>query len=266
MKTDMAYAYSFAEAKADYGRKRSGAKRAPRMAERELPRERMAERGPGALSGAELLAVILNTGTKGKNVAELAREIMALLDGNKEIPDLKDLARVSGMGNTKACAIAAMLEFGRRRWGAAGCAIRQPSDVFALLRHNADRKQECFISVSLNGAHEVLASRVVTVGLVNRTIVHPREVFADLIQDRASAFVVAHNHPSGKLIPSPEDDEITERLERAARILGLHFLDHLIFSQSDFYSYRNSGKLDPPLEEQGDDGFQSKLMTLLERL
>jgi len=207
------------------------------------PRERLVNNGPESLSDAELLAVILNTGIKGKGVAELAGELLSMLDDNKEIPTVERLSKLSGMGMSKACAVAAMLEFGRRRWGAAGSAIRQPAEIFALIRHNADRKQERFLSLSLNGAHEVLSVRVVTIGLVNRTIVHPREVFADIIQDRASAFIVAHNHPSGRVCPSGEDDEITEQLAKAAEILGLHFLDHLIFSDNDWWSYRQNGKL-----------------------
>ena len=208
------------------------------------PRERLINKGPVALSDAELLAILLNTGIKGKNVFELAGDLLDALDLSKGIPPVQELSRLSGIGTSKACAVAAMLEFGRRRWGVAGFSIKQPEEIFFLVRHNADRKQERFISLSLNGAHEVLAVRVVTVGLVNRTIVHPREVFADLIQDRAAAFIVAHNHPSGRLFPSPEDDEITERLQKAAAILGLHFLDHLIFSQTSWWSYRQNGRLD----------------------
>jgi DNA repair protein RadC len=147
------------------------------------------------------------------------------------------------MGQSKACAVAAMLEFGRRRWGVSGSTVNNPSEIYSLIRHNADRKQERFISLSLNGAHEVLSVRVVTIGLVNKAIIHPREVFADLIQDRAAAFAVAHNHPSGRLIPSPEDDEITARLQDASEILGLHFLDHIIFSENDWWSYRQNGML-----------------------
>jgi len=207
------------------------------------PRERLISKGPDSLSDAELLAVLLNTGIKGKGVVELAGELLTILDRNKEIPSVDKLSKLSGMGKAKACAVAAMLEFGRRRWGAAGSAIRHPAEIFALIRHNADRKQERFISLSLNGAHEVLSIRVVTIGLVNKTIVHPREVFADIIQDRAAAFIVAHNHPSGKLNPSSEDDEITDRLAKAAEILGLHFLDHLIFSDSDWWSYRQNGRI-----------------------
>jgi DNA repair protein RadC len=207
------------------------------------PRERLINNGPEALSNAELLAVLLNTGIKGKGVAELAGELLSIVDMSKQIPPVEKLSRLSGMGTAKACAVAAMLEFGRRRWGASGSAIKQPSEIYDLIRHNADRKQERFISLSLNGAHEVLSVRVVTIGLVNRTIVHPREVFADIIQDRASAFIVAHNHPSGRVCPSGEDDEITERLANSAEILGLHFLDHLIFSDTEWWSYRQNGRL-----------------------
>jgi DNA repair protein RadC len=207
------------------------------------PRERLLSKGPSALSDLELLEIMLNTGIRGKNVNVLAGELLELLNSGKDIPPAKELSGLSGLGASKACLIAAMLEFGRRRYGFIGSFVKHPSDIFTLIRHHADRKQERFISLSLNGAHEVLAVRVVTVGLLNRTIVHPREVFADILSDRAAAFAVAHNHPSGQLSPSAEDDEITSRLAEAAKILGLHFLDHLVFSENAWWSYRQAGKL-----------------------
>ena len=207
------------------------------------PREKMEASGPASLSDKELLAILLNTGIRGKNVLEVAGDLLNLLDGNKDIPSIKEISLLSGLGQTKACAVAAMLEFGRRRYGAFSAQVKTPSDIFTLVRHYADRKQERFISLSLNGAHEVLAVRVVTIGLVNKTIIHPREVFADLIQDRAAAFCVAHNHPSGQLESSPEDTEITERLMAAAKILGLHFIDHIIFSETAWWSFRENGQL-----------------------
>jgi DNA repair protein RadC len=206
----------------------------------ERPREKLKDRGPTSLSDGELLAILLNTGIRGKNVKELAEDLLGLLDRNKDIPPVKEIARISGIGMSKACAVAAMLEFGRRRYGAFSVRIKRPVDIYTLIRHYADRKQERFISLSLNGAHEVLAVRIVTIGLVNKTIVHPREVFADLIQDRSAAFCVAHNHPSGQLVNSAEDDEITERLKDAAKILGLHFIDHIIFSEEGWWSYREN--------------------------
>ena len=209
----------------------------------ERPREKLKNNGPASLSDGELLAVLLNTGIRGKNVKELAGDLLGFLDRSNDIPSVKEISRLSGIGQSKACAVAAMLEFGRRRYGSFSFRIKQPSDIFVLVRHYADRKQERFISLSLNGAHEVLAVRIVTIGLVNKTIVHPREVFADIIQDRAAAFCVAHNHPSGQLESSPEDDEITDRLQSAARILGLHFVDHIIFSETAWWSFRENGKL-----------------------
>ena len=209
----------------------------------ERPRERLFNKGLAALSDTELLSILLNTGIQGKNVMALADDLLELLDDKKDIPSVAELSRLSGLGKAKASAIAAMLEFGRRRWGCLGVRIRYPSEIYDLVKHYADRKQERFISISLNGAHEALAVRVVTVGLVNRTIVHPREVFADLIQDRAAAFCVAHNHPSGQLIPSSEDDEITARLQASADLLGIQFMDHIIFSSSNFWSYRQHKRM-----------------------
>jgi DNA repair protein RadC len=136
-----------------------------------------------------------------------------------------------------------MLEFGRRKWGPAGVRIRHPEDIYKAIRHYADRRQECFICLSLNGAHEVLAIRIVTMGLVNRTIVHPREVFSDPILDRASAVAVAHNHPSGQPEPSEEDDDITQSLKAAADILGIRLLDHIIFTDAVYFSYRQAKRL-----------------------
>jgi len=209
----------------------------------ERPREKLKAHGPTSLSDRELLAILLNTGIRGKNVKALAGDLLGLLDRNKDIPPIKEISRLSGIGFSKACSVAAMLEFGRRRYGSFSARIKQPADIFTLVRHYADRKQERFISLSLNGAHEVLAVRIVTIGLVNKTIVHPREVFADMIQDRAAAFCVAHNHPSGRLDCSQEDEEITERLRSAAVILGLHFVDHIIFSETAWWSFRENGKL-----------------------
>jgi DNA repair protein RadC len=213
----------------------------------ERPRERLVKHGPEALSDQELLAILLNTGVRGKNVTILAGELLQRLEQSKHIPAIKDLAQMPGMGVSKAGAVVAMLEFGRRRWGASGAKIYHPSDAFSLVRHYADRKQEHFICISLNGAHEVLAVRVVSVGLVNRTLVHPREVFADALGDRACAVVCAHNHPSGTVKPSKEDDEVTKSLKRAAEVLGLNFLDHVIFAENVYFSYRQANRLEERL-------------------
>jgi DNA repair protein RadC len=211
-------------------------------------RERLALEGPASLSDAELLAALLGTGMRGKGVHELAEEVLCLLDGSKEIPDAKALARLAGIGGAKASAVCAALELGRRLYGVRDKKISSPAEVWPIVSHWADRKQERFICCSLNGAHELIATRVVSVGLVNRTVVHPREVYADPITDRACAVVVAHNHPSGRLDPSPEDRDITARLKSAADTLGIALLDHIIFSSSGYFSFVEHGLLDPPTE------------------
>ena len=101
----------------------------------------------------------------------------------------------------------------------------------------ADRKQEHFICISINGANEVITTRVVTIGLVNKSQVHPREVFADPLTDRASAVIVAHNHPSGRLEPSAEDIELTKQLQESGKTLGIAILDHIIFNQKGYFSF-----------------------------
>jgi DNA repair protein RadC len=156
---------------------------------------------------------------------------------------LDKLQEIEGVGPAKASLIAAALEFARRRIRPEGLKISFPPDVLPLIRHYGDRKQEHFICISLNGANEVVAHRVVSVGLVNKTQVHPREVFADPITDRASAIIVAHNHPSGELKPSKEDTEITKQMKAAGETLGIKLLDHIIFNQKEYYSFLEKGIL-----------------------
>jgi DNA repair protein RadC len=218
--------------------------RALQRMERVLPpREKLATYGAAHLSDRELLAVLLGTGTRGKPVARLAEEVLSVLDAASGSPDLRDLRLICGLGEAKSTLIAAALEFSRRILCPGTHRIRFPADVLPLVRHYADRKQEHFLSLSLNGAHEVSATRVVSVGLVNRALVHPREVFAEALGDRAAAVVVAHNHPSGNTEPSPEDREVTARLQKAGRTLGIAMLDHIIFSHAGYYSFLEQGEL-----------------------
>jgi DNA repair protein RadC len=198
--------------------------------------ERLMAAGPEALSDNELLELFLG----GGGAAEALRKKLEL---DKGIPSVTELSVLPGLNADKACAVAVMLEFCRRRWNFRGVRVKDADVLFSLLRHYADCSQERLISVSLNGAREVLAVRVVTVGLVNKAVVHPREIFADVITDRASALCIAHNHPSGLVSPSREDDEVTKNLVKAARILGISLLDHLIFSGDKFYSYHREGKI-----------------------
>ena len=207
------------------------------------PREKLQKKGAEALSDLELMAILVGKGTKGHDVMSVAKRILKILDSGDERANLKELQKIEGVGPAKATLIAAALEFSRRRIRPEGLKISFPADVLPLIQHYADRKQEHFICISVNGANEVITSRIVSVGLVNKTQVHPREVFADPITDRASAIIVAHNHPSGSLNPSKEDIEVTKQLKSAGEILGIKLLDHIIFNHKGYYSFLESGEM-----------------------
>ena len=209
----------------------------------ERPREKLLEKGAGFLSDRELLAVILGKGTQKDDVLSLARKIVAIIDAKGLNFTAKDLMDLDGIGEARAAAVSAAFEFVRRRIKPEGLKIKFPADILPLIQHYGDRKQEHFLSVSLNGANEVMSVRVVSMGLVNKAPVHPREVFADIIAERASAVIVAHNHPSGDLTPSAEDMKITKQLKEAAAILGLSVLDHIIFSAKGYYSFAEHNEL-----------------------
>jgi DNA repair protein RadC len=217
--------------------------------DRPSARERLSSKGPEALADAELLAALIGTGTRGKGVLALATEVLELVEPGTRPPAQERLRSIGGMGEAKATAVSAALELGRRLYGVRERRISSPRDLHPLIAHWADRKQERFICASLNGAHELIAIRVVSVGLVNRTVVHPREVFADPIVDRACAIIVAHNHPSGRLEPSAEDLEITRRLKAAGELIGIELLDHLVFSGREWLSFVERGLLDAPLQD-----------------
>lgn len=206
-------------------------------------RERMSRSGAHAVADYELVAALLGTGSRGKDVRQLASEILSRFDLSEGIPGADALAAVPGVGRARACRVAAALELGRRFYGTRGRRVSCPQDAWHLVRHFDDRLQERFLCCCLNGANDVMAVRVVTVGLANRTIVHPREVFAEAVSARSCAVIVAHNHPSGRLDPSPEDLDITERLGQAGDILGIPLLDHLVFSQDGFLSMVETGAM-----------------------
>jgi DNA repair protein RadC len=207
----------------------------------ERPREKLIARGASALSDMELLAIILGSGTKGKSVLSLAKEVLMAVDGKNGALLVEDLRVVDGIGTAKACLLTAAVEFARRRIHPEGTKIRGPEDVLPLIQHLADRPQEHVVCISLNGAHEVIAVRIVTVGLVNASQIHPREVFSDPLKDRACSIIVAHNHPSGELEPSPEDLAATRTIYDAGKTLGINLLDHLIFSKRGYVSLKERG-------------------------
>ncbi len=204
-------------------------------------RERIFTKGSSQVSNTELLAALIGTGIKNKPVLNLANEVLALCEQQKDTMDPKMLKKIKGMGTAQACRVLAAFELGKRFYGNTQKIVHDPEDIWEAIKHLADSTRERFIVCTLNGAQAIINVHIVSVGILNKTIVHPREVFAEAIKDRACAIVVAHNHPSGKMTASDDDIEITRRLKESGEILGIPLLDHLIFSDRDFISLLQQG-------------------------
>ncbi|VFM96712.1 MAG: DNA repair protein RadC [Candidatus Kentron sp. G] len=209
--------------------------------ENDRPREKLIDKGPTALSDQDLLAILLGRGTRKVDVLTLAGRLSKFIDEKGLDVRAEDLIGFDGIGNAKATLILAAIEFVRRRIKPEGLKIEIPSDLISYVRHYADRKQEHFLCATVNGANEVINIRVVSIGLVDRSLVHPREVFADPLADRAFAIILAHNHPTGPLQPSTADMETTRRLSKAGEIMGIAVLDHIIFNRTSHSSFLDEG-------------------------
>lgn len=207
------------------------------------PREKLRARGAAALKDHELLAILVGKGTTRIDVMTLAQNLVQAVDAKGLNLKVEDLEHLEVMGVVKAMIVVAALEFARRRIKPGGLKITTPADILPLIRHFADRKQEHFLCITINGANEVLNVRVVSIGLLDRTPVHPREVFADAITDRASGIILAHNHPEGGVEPSDADADVTRRIKQAGEIVGIHLLDHIIFNPTNFFSFLEAGIL-----------------------
>ena len=121
--------------------------------------------------------------------------------------------------------------------------VTNPEDIYQALTRYHRKRKENFLVLTLNGAHEIISIRIISIGIVNRSIVHPREIFYEAIKDNAAAIIVAHNHPSGNTDPSEEDKEVTHRLVEAGKILGIPVLDHVVFGKHGYYSFLEKGEL-----------------------
>ena len=213
------------------------------LPELDRPREKLLSKGPMALSDSELLAILLGSGMKGTNALALATKILHKVDLRSDKLDLHALEEIPGVGPAKAARIAAAFELVRRYLQREGAHVTEAKDVLPFVQQIRDKQQEYFVCLSLNGANEVIENRVVTVGLLDSNQVHPREVYADPLTDRAASIIVAHNHPSGTLEASPEDVALTDRLARAGKLLGIPLLDHIIVTKRGYLSLKQAGYL-----------------------
>ena len=218
-------------------------KRIDQIPAADRPREKLLRKGAPALSDQELLAILLGKGTSAIDVMTLAGRLAKVVDEKGLNLRAEDLKQFGAVGDAKAALILAAIEFARRRIKPEGAKIETPADILPHVRHYADRKQEHFLCASINGANEILNIRVISIGLIDRAPVHPREVFADALTDRASAIIVAHNHPTGGLDPSASDVEVTTQLKAAGIVIGIALLDHIIFNRNGYFSFLEAGRL-----------------------
>lgn len=205
-------------------------------------REKLFKNGALSLTDAELISILLRTGTSKHPLKQLSRKVLNCIDKNKTGNIEKELRKLKGMGDGKISTIIAAFELGRRYYSCNYGKITEPPAILPYLKHYASRKTEHFICVSLTGANEIINIRVVSIGTLMNALVHPREVFSDVIVDRAASVIFAHNHPSGNVEPSPEDIDLTYRLVDSASLLGIEVLDHIIFSErNNFVSLAERG-------------------------
>lgn len=207
------------------------------------PREKLVAKGAEALSDTELIAILLGRGIKGCDVLQVARKIDRKLEAHNPKIEINNILSVKGVGIAGAARIMAAFELVRRRTINERVVIKNEQDIIPLILDIADKKQEYLICITLSGANEVIGKRVVTVGLVNANQIHPREVFADAILDRAASVILAHNHPSGLLKPSPDDLAATNQIVEAGKIIGINVLDHIIITSKGFVSLKSIGLL-----------------------
>ena len=210
----------------------------------DMPREKLQRLGASALKDYELMAVLLGTGVKGKDVIALSKELIQFIEKEFDSLDLKKLLSIHGLGSAKASQILSALELSRRLLiESQNIKITTAKDIYEELRPYRKKQQEYFIALYLDGANCLLEIKVITIGTLNQSLVHPREVFSYAIEKRCASIIIAHNHPSGILSPSHEDTEVTQRLQKSAKILGIELLDHVIFTKEGFYSFQEEGLL-----------------------
>lgn len=201
-------------------------------------REKAIEKGFSCLSDTELYMLILGAGQKNIPVENLANKVQQVIQISNDLDILQEkLSNIRGIGTSKSFQLCAVLEISKRLASLNKAKIKSPEDIIPMVKSYSLETQEHFLSISLNGAHEIIKIRVVGVGSLTKVHIHPRDVFAEPLKEKAAALIVCHNHPSGNCEPSSEDIQITKRLFEVSQILGIVLLDHLILTQTDYFSF-----------------------------
>ncbi len=214
------------------------------------PREKMMLKGAVALSNSELLAILINHGSKTRSALDLAKEILLLGANNlNELGKLSitDFQKVKGIGNAKAISIAAALELGRRRYSEEilkRTKINSSSEIAGYLKTLLkDFNYEVFVALFLNRSLKIISYEIISKGGISGTVADPRIILKKALEAGASSLIICHNHPSGNLQPSKQDDALTQKIKTAAQYLDINLLDHIIVSEEGYYSYADEERI-----------------------
>ncbi len=217
----------------------------------ERPREKLIKYGAGILSDAELLAILLRTGTRSQSVIHLAEEILSRFKGKgiTAITNMmpQEIAEVKGIGLVKAATVLAAVELGRRVATKAALqydTINSPADAAAILMPQLRYEmREHFIVLLMDMKNHVIAMPTISIGGLSASLVHPREVFREAVRHSAATVILAHNHPSGDPAPSMEDRNVTNQMVKAGDVMGIPVVDHIIIGDNKFISFKELGML-----------------------
>lgn len=214
------------------------------------PREKLLLKGPESLSDSELLAILIHNGTKEKTAVDLAKEVLKL--GKNNLSELgkitlKELMKIKGVGPAKAITIAAALELGRRRQSSepfTKTAISSSNEIALFLQSRLkDYTREVFGVFFLNRANKLNHFEIISEGGITGTVADPRIILKKALEENAVSIILCHNHPSGSLKPSRADEELTSKIKEAAKYLDISVLDHIIVSDSGYFSFADEGLL-----------------------
>lgn len=204
----------------------------------DMPREKLSKKGASALTDIELLQAVIGSGGKGNDFKQIAKNLSAVIQ--KVGPDnltIDDVKAIKGIGDAKATVVFAALEFWRRKYTKQTAPlIDSPESAAEQLDYIRDKKQEYFVVLTLDGARRLISNKIITIGTLMSSLVHPREIFSLAIEDRAASIIIAHNHPSGMLDISEQDREVTTRIKLAGELLGIRLDDHIIVAGESYVS------------------------------
>lgn len=211
----------------------------------ERPREKLIAKGPENLQTTDLIAILLRTGNSKMNVIELSQKILKKYPLQKLIEiSYTDLTGIKGIDAGKACSLLAAFELSKRAFQMDKQNlpfVQNPQDAIGLLSDLSKYRKEHFVVLYLNARNQVIERETVSVGTLTGTMIHPREVFEPAVRNLAAQIILAHNHPSGHLEPSDEDEIITKRLIEAGKIMGIDIMDHVIVTKTGWFSFREEG-------------------------